>query len=128
MSLVVAVLLVATLLTITVNERLGEIATLRAIGVGRGTVVRQVLAEGAALTVVGGGAGHPARAGHGALSRRDPDQLPRPAGGVLLLRASRRHAGVAAVVLLRHRLARGPLSRLARLAAPIAATLRAEAT
>jgi putative ABC transport system permease protein len=57
MSLVVAVLLVGTLLTITVNERLGEIATLRAIGVGRGTIVRQVLAEGLALTAVGGGAG-----------------------------------------------------------------------
>lgn len=57
MSLVVAVLLVGTLLTITVNERLGEIATLRAIGVRRGTIVRQVLAEGVALTVAGGGAG-----------------------------------------------------------------------
>jgi putative ABC transport system permease protein len=53
MSLIVAVLLIATLLTITVNERLGEIATLRAIGVSRGTVVGQVLAEGTALTVVG---------------------------------------------------------------------------
>jgi putative ABC transport system permease protein len=57
MSLVVAVLLVGTLLTITVNERLGEIATLRAIGVSRGTIVRQVLAEGVALTLLGGGAG-----------------------------------------------------------------------
>ncbi len=57
MSLVVAVLLVATLLTISVNERLGEIATLRAIGIGRGTIVRQVLAEGVALTVVGSAAG-----------------------------------------------------------------------
>ena len=57
MSLVVAVLLVGTLLTITVNERLGEIATLRAIGVGRGTIIRQVLAEGVALTVVGGAGG-----------------------------------------------------------------------
>lgn len=53
MSLIVAVLLIATLLTITVNERLCEIATLRAIGVSRGTVVSQVLAEGTALTVVG---------------------------------------------------------------------------
>jgi putative ABC transport system permease protein len=53
MSLIVAVLLIATLLTITVNERLGEIATLRAIGVSRRTVVSQVLAEGTALTVVG---------------------------------------------------------------------------
>jgi putative ABC transport system permease protein len=57
MSLVVAVLLVGTLLTITVNERLGEIATLRAIGVSRWTIVRQVLAEGLALTVLGAGAG-----------------------------------------------------------------------
>ncbi|HUQ15526.1 MAG TPA: FtsX-like permease family protein [Gemmatimonadales bacterium] len=57
MSLVVAVLLVGTLLTITVNERLGEIATLRAIGVSRATIVRQVLAEGVALTVLGAGAG-----------------------------------------------------------------------
>jgi putative ABC transport system permease protein len=57
MSLVVAVLLVGTLLTITVNERLGEIATLRAIGVSRGTIVRQVLAEGVALTVLGAAAG-----------------------------------------------------------------------
>jgi putative ABC transport system permease protein len=53
MSLIVTVLLIATLLTITVNERLCEIATLRAIGVSRGTVVGQVLAEGTALTVVG---------------------------------------------------------------------------
>ena len=57
MSLIVAVLLVGTLLTITVNERLGEITTLRAIGVSRGTIVRQVLAEGVALTVLGAGAG-----------------------------------------------------------------------
>jgi putative ABC transport system permease protein len=57
MSLVVAVLLVGTLLTITVNERLGEIATLRAIGVSRGTIVRQVLAEGVALTGLGAAVG-----------------------------------------------------------------------
>jgi putative ABC transport system permease protein len=53
MSLIVTVLLVATLLTITVNERLGEIATLRAIGIGRPTVVRQVLVEGMTLTIMG---------------------------------------------------------------------------
>jgi putative ABC transport system permease protein len=53
MSLIVAVLLIATLLTITVNERLGEIATLRAIGVSRATIVAQVLAEGTTLTLAG---------------------------------------------------------------------------
>ncbi len=57
MSLIVAVLLIGTLLTITVNERLGEIATLRAIGVSRATVVGQTLAEGTALTVVGSALG-----------------------------------------------------------------------
>jgi len=53
MSLIVTVLLIATLLTITVNERLGEIATLRAIGISRGTVLREVLLQGVSLTVVG---------------------------------------------------------------------------
>jgi putative ABC transport system permease protein len=53
MSLIVAVLLIGTLLTITVNERLGEIATLRAIGVSRATIVRQVLAEGTVLILLG---------------------------------------------------------------------------
>ena len=52
-SLLVAVLLIGTLLTITVNERLGEIATLRAIGISRASVVKEVLVEGTALTVVG---------------------------------------------------------------------------
>jgi putative ABC transport system permease protein len=57
MSLIVTVLLIGTLLTITVNERLGEIATLRAIGVSRPTVIGQVLAEGTALTVIGAALG-----------------------------------------------------------------------
>ena len=52
-SLIVAILLVGTLLTITVNERLGEIATLRAIGVSRASVVRSVVAEGTLLTGAG---------------------------------------------------------------------------
>jgi putative ABC transport system permease protein len=52
-SLLVTVLLIGTLLTITVNERLGEIATLRAMGVSRASVVKEVLVEGTALTVIG---------------------------------------------------------------------------
>lgn len=56
-SLIVTVLLVATLLTITVNERLGEIATLRAIGVSRSRIVRQMLGEGLALTGIGAAVG-----------------------------------------------------------------------
>ncbi len=57
MSLIVSVLLISTLLTITVNERLGEIATLRAIGIARATIIRQVLLEGALLTGIGAGLG-----------------------------------------------------------------------
>ncbi|MCU0620431.1 MAG: FtsX-like permease family protein [Gemmatimonadales bacterium] len=56
-SLLVTVLLIGTLLTITVNERLGEIATLRALGVSRRSIVQVVLVEGAALTVVGAALG-----------------------------------------------------------------------
>jgi putative ABC transport system permease protein len=56
-SLTVTVLLVTTMLTITVNARLGEIATLRALGVQQRTIIRQVLAEGVLLTLAGGGLG-----------------------------------------------------------------------
>jgi putative ABC transport system permease protein len=52
-SLVVAVLLVGTILTIAVNERLGEIAVLRALGVTRARIVATVMLEGAALTAAG---------------------------------------------------------------------------
>ncbi len=56
-SLVVGVLLVGTILTITVNERLGEIAVLRAIGVSRARIVQMVMLEGGILTVAGAAAG-----------------------------------------------------------------------
>jgi putative ABC transport system permease protein len=52
-SLVVGFLLVTTLMTVSVNERVGEIASLRAIGVSRAHVVQQVLLEGAAITLGG---------------------------------------------------------------------------
>ena len=53
-ALIVTVLLVGTLLAIGVNERIGEIAALRAIGIARSTIVTQVLVEGMMLTLVGG--------------------------------------------------------------------------
>ena len=52
-SLAVGFLLVTTLVTVSVNERLGEIAVMRAIGVARGRIVAQVMIEGVALSVVG---------------------------------------------------------------------------
>jgi ABC-type lipoprotein release transport system permease subunit len=48
-----AVLLITVLLTVSVNQRLGEIAALRALGFSRGRVVADVLSE--SLLIVGGG-------------------------------------------------------------------------
>jgi putative ABC transport system permease protein len=52
-SLVVGFLLVTTLVTVSVNERLGEIAVLRAIGVSRAHVIQQIVLEGFALNLAG---------------------------------------------------------------------------
>jgi putative ABC transport system permease protein len=56
-SLGVGVLLVATLVTVSVNERLGEIVVLRAIGVARHRIVQQILIEGAAIMIAGAALG-----------------------------------------------------------------------
>ena len=52
-SLVVGFLLITTLVTVSVNERGGEIAVMRAIGVSRPHVVQQVLLEGTAISAGG---------------------------------------------------------------------------
>jgi putative ABC transport system permease protein len=128
MSLVVAVLLVGTLLTITVNERLGEIATLRAIGVGRATIVRQVLAEGVALTLLGAGLGMVLGLATAEYLDAILTSFPGLPAAFSFFVPRADTLGVAAAVLL----ATGSLAGLypAWLAAraPIAATLRAEAT
>jgi putative ABC transport system permease protein len=54
LTMVFAFLLVATLLTVSVNQRLGEIAALRAIGIGRRRVAAMLLWESALLVGVGG--------------------------------------------------------------------------
>jgi putative ABC transport system permease protein len=51
-SLVVGFLLVTTLMTVSVNERIGEIAVMRALGVRRERIVGQIIVEGAAIMVV----------------------------------------------------------------------------
>ena len=56
-SLAVGVLLVTTLITIGVNERAGEIAVLRAIGIAKRSVVVQVVTEGIVLSGTGAIAG-----------------------------------------------------------------------
>jgi putative ABC transport system permease protein len=56
-SLGVGFLLVTTLVTVSVNERLGEIVVMRAIGVARSRVVQQIVLEGIAIMGVGALAG-----------------------------------------------------------------------
>jgi putative ABC transport system permease protein len=51
-SLVVGFLLVTTLVTVSVHERIGEITVMRAIGVRRWRVVAQILLESSALMIV----------------------------------------------------------------------------
>lgn len=52
-SLFVGFLLVTTLVTVSVNERAGEIAVMRAIGVSKAHVVQQIVLEGVAISVAG---------------------------------------------------------------------------
>jgi putative ABC transport system permease protein len=49
-----AVLLISVLLTVSVNQRLGEIAALRALGFSRARVVADVLSESALIVGLGG--------------------------------------------------------------------------
>lgn len=127
-SLIVTVLLVATLLTITVSERLGEIATLRAVGVARARIVRQVLAEGAALTAFGTVIG----IGLGIATARRLDAILTsfpglPAALSFFVPEPRALALAGAILLLAGSLA-GLYPAWVAARAPIAATLRAEAT
>ena len=127
-SLIVTVLLVATLLTIAVNERLGEIATLRAIGVSRASVLREVIVEGFVLMVIGGALG----TALGLVTARYLDAIltsfPGLPAAFSFFVPRPRPLALAGVVLL----ATGALAGLwpAWLAAraPIAETLRGEAT
>jgi putative ABC transport system permease protein len=127
-SLLVTVLLIGTLLTITVNERLGEIATLRAMGVSRASVVKEVLVEGTALTVVGCALG----VALGLVTARYLDEILTSFPGLPATFSFfvPRTPNVVTAILVT--LATGALAGLypAWLAAraPIAATLRAEAT
>jgi putative ABC transport system permease protein len=53
-SFAVGFLLVTTIITVSVNERIGEIAVLRAIGVTRARIVRRIATESLTLMIVGG--------------------------------------------------------------------------
>jgi putative ABC transport system permease protein len=128
MSLIVTVLLITTLLTITVNERLGEIATLRAIGIARFTIVRQVLTEGAVLTVVGAVLG----ALLGLATARYLDSIltsfPGLPAAFSFFVPRRENLATAGLVLLLTGSLAGFYPAWLAARAPIAATLRSEAT
>lgn len=52
-SLAVGFLLVTTLVTVSVNERLGEIIVMRAIGVAKMRIIQQIVLEGIVIMVLG---------------------------------------------------------------------------
>ena len=128
MSLIVTVLLITTLLTITVNERLGEIATLRAIGIARSTVMRQVLIEGTVLTVVGAALGIVLGLGTARYLDSILTSFPGLPAAFSFFVPRRENLATAAVVLLVTGSLAGLYPAWLAARAPIAATLRSEAT
>jgi putative ABC transport system permease protein len=127
-SLIVTVLLVATLLTIAVNERLGEIATLRAIGVSRASVLREVIIEGFVLVVIGGALG----TGLGLVTARYLDAIltsfPGLPAAFSFFVPRPRPLALAGMVLLVTGALAGLWPAWLAARAPIAETLRGEAT
>jgi len=128
MSLIVSVLLISTLLTITVNERLAEIVTLRAIGVARSTIVRQVLIESAVLTIVGGATGLVLGLGTARYLDSILTSFPGLPAAFSFFVPRRESVGTAAVVLLSAGCLAGLYPAWVAARTPIAATLRSEAT
>jgi putative ABC transport system permease protein len=125
-TLFFAFLLVTTLLTVSVNQRLGELAVLRALGVRRRRIVASLLIESALLVGVGGAIALPS-GGLMALwldriLRQMPDLPERLHFFVLEPRAVVLH--VALIALTAVLAALYPAYLAARL--PIAATLRRE--
>lgn len=56
-SLIVGFLLVSTLVTVSVQERLGEMAVMRAIGISRPHIAQQVMLEGLVISTLGAALG-----------------------------------------------------------------------
>ncbi len=126
-ALIVTVLLVGTLLAITVNERLGEIATMRAIGVSRFTVVSQVVAQGITLVVPGGLLGVVLGLGTAQWLDAILTSFPGLPSAISFFVAEPRQLIVAALTLLLTGLLAGVPPAWRAASAPIAATLRSDA-
>ena len=110
------------------SERLGEIATLRAVGVRRARIVRQVLAEGLALTSIGTVIG----IGLGIATARRLDAIltsfPGLPAALSFFVPEPRSLALAGAILLVAGSVAGLYPAWLAARAPIAATLRAEAT
>ncbi len=126
-SLVITVLLVGTLLAIAVNERIGEIAAMRAIGVARRTILRQITLQGIALTLAGGSVGMLL----GLVTARWLDAIltsfPGLPAAISFFVAEPRALAVAAATLLVTGLVAGIPPAWRAASAPIATTLRSDA-
>ena len=126
-ALIVTVMLIGTLLAVTVNERFGDIATMRAIGVSRDSILGGVLVQGMALTVAGGALGMLL----GLLSARWLDAILTSFPGLpssisFFVVDARPLAGAASVLLITGLMA-GLLPAWQAASAPIAMTLRNDA-
>jgi putative ABC transport system permease protein len=121
-----ALLLIAVLLTVSVNQRLGEIAALRALGFSRRRVVADVLCESALIVGIGGGLSIPLGAALAAWLDAILKRMPGiPADLHFFVFDPAALLVHAALLLVTALLAAAyPMRIVARL--PIAATLRAE--
>lgn len=127
-ALIVTVLLVGTLLAISVNERIGDIAALRAIGIARTTILGQVLVEGMLLTIVGGTFG--VALGLGTARGLDAilTSFPGLPAAISFFVADSHQLVTAAVTLFATGLLAGLIPAWRAASTPIAATLRSDAS
>ena len=127
MTLAFAFLLVATLLTMSVNQRLGEVAALRALGFPRRRIAANLLWESALLVGIGGAAALPVGGVLAIVLDRILRQMPGVPATAALLRLRAAHASCCTRRCWRRPAALAalyPIWLATRL--PIAATLRRE--
>jgi predicted lysophospholipase L1 biosynthesis ABC-type transport system permease subunit len=121
-----ALLLITVLLTVSVNQRLGEIAALRALGFSRGRVVADVLCESVLIVGLGGALSLPLGVALANGLDRILTAMPGIPSGMHFFvfepRALAWHGGLLAVTAIAAALY--PMQLVARL--PIASTLRSE--
>ena len=126
-ALIVTVLLVSTLLAISVNERIGDIAALRAIGIARATILRQIVVEGLVLTMAGGTLG----VALGLITAHWLDAIltsfPGLPAAISFFVADAHQLAVAAITLLATGIVAGLVPAWRAAATPIAAALRSDA-